>query len=145
MSKPSPELGTQRCPDCDKAARHAHSDATTPGFFYPTCEKHRPVAAPEQARSESCMSGTMDYPLMICTHCTRPIVKGQKYYRTKKGPHHSVCPIPAEAQGGEQTTKINNLLLRLFENICAPGDCSCAPHKDVYDELKEIVDKETKT
>lgn len=31
----------ERCPDCDEARRHAYSDATTPGFFYPRCEKHR--------------------------------------------------------------------------------------------------------
>lgn len=29
------------CPDCDEAARQAYSDATTPGFFSPYCEKHR--------------------------------------------------------------------------------------------------------
>lgn len=32
---------TANCPDCRKAAKHAYSDATTPGFFYDTCEKHR--------------------------------------------------------------------------------------------------------
>lgn len=30
-----------RCPDCDEAARHAYSDATTPGFFNPKCPKHQ--------------------------------------------------------------------------------------------------------
>ena len=29
------------CADCDECARHAYSDATTPGFFYSKCEKHR--------------------------------------------------------------------------------------------------------
>jgi len=29
------------CPDCDEAAKHAYSDATTPGFFYSKCERHR--------------------------------------------------------------------------------------------------------
>lgn len=29
------------CQDCRKAAAHAYSDATTPGFFYTKCEKHR--------------------------------------------------------------------------------------------------------
>lgn len=29
------------CPDCQRAARHAYSDATTPGFFYDKCERHR--------------------------------------------------------------------------------------------------------
>lgn len=30
-----------RCPDCEEAARHAYSDATTPGFFNPKCPKHQ--------------------------------------------------------------------------------------------------------
>jgi hypothetical protein len=29
------------CEECDRAARHAYSDATTPGFFHDKCEKHR--------------------------------------------------------------------------------------------------------
>lgn len=29
------------CPDCQEAKRHAYSDATTPGFFYTECERHR--------------------------------------------------------------------------------------------------------
>ena len=29
------------CPDCREAKAHAYSDATTPGFFYTECEKHR--------------------------------------------------------------------------------------------------------
>lgn len=33
------------CKDCNEAARHAYSDATTPGFFSPKCEKHREHAA----------------------------------------------------------------------------------------------------
>ena len=32
------------CPDCDEAAKLAYSDATTPGFFYPRCRKHRESA-----------------------------------------------------------------------------------------------------
>lgn len=31
----------EHCVDCDKAAKHAYSDATTAGFFYSKCEKHR--------------------------------------------------------------------------------------------------------
>jgi hypothetical protein len=31
----------KRCMDCDEAAKHAYSDATTPGFFSPKCAKHR--------------------------------------------------------------------------------------------------------
>lgn len=31
----------ERCKDCDDCARHAYSDATTPGFFYDKCERHR--------------------------------------------------------------------------------------------------------
>ena len=29
------------CPDCQAAKKHAYSDATTPGFFYTECDKHR--------------------------------------------------------------------------------------------------------
>jgi hypothetical protein len=29
------------CPDCVAARKHAYSDATTPGFFYTACDKHR--------------------------------------------------------------------------------------------------------
>lgn len=36
----SPERVTA-CPACEEAAKHAYSDATTPGFFYNKCEKHR--------------------------------------------------------------------------------------------------------
>jgi hypothetical protein len=32
------------CPECRAAKRHAYSDATTPGFFYTTCEAHRKAA-----------------------------------------------------------------------------------------------------
>lgn len=39
MSEPKREDG--RCSECEKAAKHAFSDATTPGFFYSRCEKHR--------------------------------------------------------------------------------------------------------
>jgi hypothetical protein len=28
---------------------------------------------------------------MTCTRCQRQIAKGQKYYRTKRGPHHETC------------------------------------------------------
>lgn len=29
---------------------------------------------------------------MTCTRCQQSIVKGQKYYRTKRGSHHETCP-----------------------------------------------------
>jgi TolA-binding protein len=35
------------CSDCDEAAKHAYSDATTPGFFSPKCRKHRKADAAE--------------------------------------------------------------------------------------------------
>jgi len=35
---PAPEAN---CADCDAVAKHSYSDATTPGFFYDKCEKHR--------------------------------------------------------------------------------------------------------
>lgn len=34
-----------RCKDCDDCYRHANSDATTPGFFYGKCERHRKASA----------------------------------------------------------------------------------------------------
>ena len=34
-------LPVATCPDCDAAAKHAYADATTPGFFYSKCVKHR--------------------------------------------------------------------------------------------------------
>ena len=37
------------CPDCAEAARHAYSDATTPGFFSPRCSKH-----PEPVETGGC-------------------------------------------------------------------------------------------
>jgi hypothetical protein len=44
VSAPEPP----KCPDCDKAATFAYSDAVTPGFFSPKCPKHRAeVSAPE--------------------------------------------------------------------------------------------------
>ncbi|MDE2105473.1 MAG: hypothetical protein KGL39_50060 [Patescibacteria group bacterium] len=33
------------CPDCIAAKKHAYSDATTPGFFYTECERHRNMLA----------------------------------------------------------------------------------------------------
>jgi hypothetical protein len=38
---PSPAGATDPCKDCEEAAKHAYSDATTPGFFSPKCQKHR--------------------------------------------------------------------------------------------------------
>jgi hypothetical protein len=38
------QLDIRNCPDCREAAAHAYSDATTPGLFYPRCEKHRAVS-----------------------------------------------------------------------------------------------------
>lgn len=37
------------CPDCCAAMKYAYSDATTPGFFYDRCKKHRklPVETPD--------------------------------------------------------------------------------------------------
>lgn len=29
---------------------------------------------------------------MTCTKCQQPISKGEKYHRTKVGPHHRDCP-----------------------------------------------------
>ena len=35
------DLAALDCEDCKECARHAYSDATTPGFFFDKCEKHR--------------------------------------------------------------------------------------------------------
>jgi hypothetical protein len=40
---------TRVCADCREAKRHAYSDATTPGFFYDRCEKHRKPSLPVSA------------------------------------------------------------------------------------------------
>lgn len=48
------------CKDCDDCARHAYSDATTPGFFYDKCEKHRltPAAPPFlPSKGDDCKRG----------------------------------------------------------------------------------------
>jgi hypothetical protein len=39
------EAAAAACEDCKAAKRHAYSDATTPGFFSPYCEKHKPGQA----------------------------------------------------------------------------------------------------
>lgn len=39
-SNPVPDVN---CADCRAAMAHAYSDATTPGFFSPFCDKHRPL------------------------------------------------------------------------------------------------------
>lgn len=36
------------CLDCQAAKRHAYSDATTPGFFYAQCDKHRAQQPPTE-------------------------------------------------------------------------------------------------
>ena len=39
---------TERCLDCDECAKHAYSDASTPGFFSDKCSKHRKASAAEK-------------------------------------------------------------------------------------------------
>lgn len=48
------EATPERCKDCDDCARHAYSDATTPGFFYDKCEKHRKPAEPVSQPACAC-------------------------------------------------------------------------------------------
>lgn len=48
-----PDTRPESCPDCDAAKEHAGSDATTPGFFRPYCEKHDP----EKARAKEAARG----------------------------------------------------------------------------------------
>jgi hypothetical protein len=38
-------LECEQCAECIEANKLANSDATTPGFFYRTCMKHREAAA----------------------------------------------------------------------------------------------------
>jgi hypothetical protein len=40
---------TRVCADCREAMRHAYSGATTSGFFYDRCEKHRKPSLPVSA------------------------------------------------------------------------------------------------
>lgn len=40
------------CEDCKACARHAYSDATTPGFFYDKCERHRAIPTDTTERSQ---------------------------------------------------------------------------------------------
>lgn len=40
------ENGSERCEDCEKAKQLAWSDATTPGFFRPYCQRHAPKEQP---------------------------------------------------------------------------------------------------
>ena len=78
------------CPDCQAAAAHAYSDATTPGFFYTECEKHRtgqvggrfpapgtyPVEFPPDFSGETANSDAMHYA------CQNP---GPHLLRDKQG------------------------------------------------------------
>jgi hypothetical protein len=43
---PPQRAAPSQCADCDEAAKHAYSDATTPGFFSAKCAKHREPAVP---------------------------------------------------------------------------------------------------
>lgn len=46
------EAERANCPDCIATKKHAYSDATTPGFFYTECEKHRRMPdAPKDIRN----------------------------------------------------------------------------------------------
>jgi hypothetical protein len=42
---------------------------------------------------------------MICTRCGVNILKGEKYYRTKRGPHHETCPQVSVAYNHETGLK----------------------------------------
>lgn len=47
----------------------------------------------ENIRCEDCKQPiTIEEFLMICTRCGVGILKPEKYYRTKLGPHHETCP-----------------------------------------------------
>jgi hypothetical protein len=44
-----PDLAAaQSCPDCIEAKKHAYSDATTAGFFFTECPKHRGHREPQE-------------------------------------------------------------------------------------------------
>jgi hypothetical protein len=34
-------IAAMNCPECARCATHSYSDATTPGFFFDKCERHR--------------------------------------------------------------------------------------------------------
>jgi hypothetical protein len=40
----------ERCLACERCAKRAYSDATTPGFFHAKCEYHRLMAAEARVR-----------------------------------------------------------------------------------------------
>jgi hypothetical protein len=42
---------TLPCPDCERCAKCANAEHTTPGFFYDKCEEHRQPAPPVEARA----------------------------------------------------------------------------------------------
>lgn len=63
-----PAFNPYDCPDCRAAMKHAYSDATTPGFFYDRCEKHRKPPASVNPVNEKSLGyqlpeGTESHPI----------------------------------------------------------------------------------
>jgi NTP pyrophosphatase (non-canonical NTP hydrolase) len=65
--------GSQPGPDCDEAAKHAYSDATTPGFFEPKCSKHRAahLGAPEPSQGTNARMTLKEMQTEIIANRTR--------------------------------------------------------------------------
>jgi hypothetical protein len=58
---------------------------------------------------------------VICTNCNARIIRGQRYFRNKKGAHHSDCP--------SESSWIDDMVKRWFlsQNKNCPT-CGCMAH-----------------
>lgn len=113
-----------RCPDCDEAAKHAYSDATTPGFFYSKCAKHRSeVMADEELK---------------CTYRIR--IDDGKDNQGRQKWKHQLCGRPAsEVEIGGTLTSAKAVLCRDHKRL--------ADHQNYTSKLGYAfgkVDKEEK-
>lgn len=108
------------CKDCDDCARRAHSDATTPGFFYDKCELHRkpqPIAAHPDGEP-------VDWQDEIKYLEEKGII-GKGY----------VQPIPAE----QPERGIESLLVAVYESrLTNRDDTSCVTVRLTHELWREI-------
>lgn len=94
-------IDNDQCTDCDNAARYAYSDATTPGFFSPKCEKHRELA--KAAHPSETRAGER-LPISSC--CSAPIAEDDGYGFCTK------CNQRLYARVGEQEAALDIQVLR---------------------------------
>lgn len=98
LSKSSPAPGKAPIPEEPPTYQCAARKAGTAGGNSPQdcnwpfcgCDPHAEKVL--EAIQESGYVIVPEESEMNCTRCTTPILKGERYHRTKKGPHHSVCP-----------------------------------------------------